>query len=94
MERLGTPDNFAKCATFDVAATTIGLATNRMREIDPIVKALSIHGIGRVASAVIPVIGLSIAGYYLLDWLNKPDVTAAAVIATCFTAARNIYLIM
>jgi len=44
VDRLGTPQNFAKCATFDVATTTIGLATNRMHEIDPLAKALTIHG--------------------------------------------------
>ena len=93
VDKLGTPDNFAKCATFDVATTTIGLATNRMHEIDPLVKALTVHGIGRVAGAVIPVIGLSIAGYYFLKWLNKPAITATAAALTCASAARNLYLI-
>jgi len=93
VDRLGTPQNFAKCATFDVATTTIGLATNRMREIDPLAKALTIHGIGRVAGIVVPVIGLSIAAYYALKWLDKPAVTATAAALTCASAARNLYLI-
>jgi hypothetical protein len=92
VDKLGTPENFAKCATFDVATTTIGLATNRMHEIDPLVKALTVHGIGRVG-AVVPVIGLSIAGYYFLKWLNKPAVTATAAGLTCLSAGRNLYLI-
>ena len=90
---LGTPDAFAKCATFDVATTTIGLATNRMHEIDPLAKALTIHSIGRVAGIVAPVIGLSIAAYYALKWLDKPAVTATAAALTCASAARNLYLI-
>jgi len=93
IDRLGTSQNFAKCATFDVATTTIGLATNRMREIDPMVKVLTVHGLGRVAGAVIPVIGLSIAGYYLLKWINRPAITATAAALTCASAARNLYLI-
>ena len=90
---LGTPSRFADCAAADVATTTLGLATNRMHEIDPLVKALTIHGAGRVMGAVIPVIGLSIASYDFLKWLDKPAVTATATGVTCFAAARNLYLI-
>ena len=92
VEQIGTPQNFAKCATADVAATTYGLAVNRMHEVDPLVKALTIHGLGRVAGTVIPVIGLSIAGYYFLKWLDKSTVTAAAAGVTCIAAGRVLWI--
>ena len=93
VEQLGTTDAYAKCATADVLTTTIGLATNRMHESNPIVRALAVKAFGHVGSIVVPVIGLSIAGYYLLQAINKPAVTATVTGLTCFSAARNLYLI-
>ena len=94
VQQIGTPRNFAKCATADVVTTTIGLSANTMHEVDPLVKALTIHGLGRVAGIVVPVIGLSIAGYYLLKWINKPALTATATVLTCVTAIHNSYLVV
>ena len=61
-------------------------------EADPIVKALFIHGIGRVAGTLVPLIGLSIGAYYALKWINKPAVTATAAGLTCFGAGRNLWI--
>ena len=92
MEQMGTPTNFAECAAFDVVTTTTQLANNRIHEINPLTKALFVHGVGKVAGTVIPVVGLSIAGYYLLKWINKPYVTATATVATCLSAGRNLVI--
>ena len=48
---------------------------------------------GAVGGYVVPVIGLSVAGYYLLRWINRPAVTAMVAGVTCISAARNLYLI-
>lgn len=92
-DTLGTPDAFAKCAVADVATTTIGISTGRMVEANPLTKALTIKALGHVAGAIVPVIGLSILGYYALKALNKPAVTATVTGLTCFSAARNVWLI-
>lgn len=93
VDRLGTTDNFAKCAAADVGTTALGLSLNRMHEIDPLAKALYIKALGPVGGYVVPVIALSIAGYYALKWLDRPRVTATAAAATCIAAGRNLYLI-
>lgn len=90
---LGGINTYAKCATFDVATTTIGLSTNLMHEANPLTRMLFIKAFGAVGGYVVPVIGLSIAGYYALKWLNKPAVTATVSGLTCFSAARNLWLI-
>ncbi len=89
---LSNVDTYAKCAAADVATTTIGLATRHMHEINPLTKALYIKAFGHVMGTVIPVIGMSIAGYYILRWINKPAVTATVAGATCFTAVHNLYV--
>ena len=89
---IGTPAGFAGCAAADVATTAYGLSVNRMHEVDPLVKALTIHGLGRVAGAVVPVIGLSVLAYYGLKWLDKPTVTAVASSLECAGAARNLWI--
>jgi uncharacterized protein YceK len=127
VETLGTPENYAKCATADVVSTAAFLTWSRtatvatttpytffptpgaaaqtisihstaathasIHELNPLVRALTIHGLGRVAGVLVPAIGLSIAGYYFLKWLNKPAVTATAAGLTCLSAGRNLYLI-
>ncbi len=92
VEQIGTPDNFAKCAAADVVTTTIGLSVGGMVEGNPLTRALTIKAFGHVAGTVVPVIGLSVAGYYLLKWINRPAVTATATALTCFSAARNLYI--
>ena len=110
VDQIGTPANFAKCAAADVVTTgamlswhgTYTTAANGaithhfVYENEPIVRALAIHSLGRVAGTLVPLvplIGLSIAGYYALKWLNRPAVTATAAIATCIGAGRNLWLI-
>lgn len=92
IEEFGTPENFAKCAAADVVTTTIGLSTNLIHEDNPLTRALFVKALGRVGGYVVPVIGLSVAGYYFFKWLNRPAVTATAAAVTCFSAARNLYL--
>lgn len=90
-EKLGSnTDAYVECAKADVLTTTIGLASGSMLEANPLVNALKIKALGSVFGTVAPVIGLSIAGYYILKWLDKPPVTAAVTVATCFAAARNL----
>lgn len=87
---LGDVDTYAKCAAADVATTTIGLSAG-FKEVGFMAKALYIKAFGHVLGTVIPVIGLSITGYYILKWLDKPVVTATAAGLTCFVAGRNLY---
>ena len=93
VEPIDHPDTFAKCAAADVATTTIGLASGRMVEGNALTKALAIPALGKVAGTVVPLIGLSIAGYYLLKSLDAPAVTTAAAGLTCIAAARNLVII-
>ena len=107
VEQIGTPANFAKCAAADVVSTgamlswrgTFTTAANGavthhyVVEDEPLVKALAIHSLGRVAGTLVPLIGISIASYYALKWLNRPAVTATAAAVTCIGAARNLWLI-
>ncbi len=90
---LGDVDTYAKCATADVVTTTIGLSSTGLKEGGFLAKALYIKAFGHVLGTVIPVIGLSIAGYYILKTLDKPVITAAATGLTCFVAGRNLYRI-
>lgn len=92
IERAGTLDNYTACAAADVITTAIGQATPGIREINPITKALTVKGVGHVMGTVIPVIGLSVAGYYLLRTINHPKVTGTVAALTCFGAARNLYI--
>jgi len=91
-QNFGKPDDFAKCAAADVVTTAAGIGSGLIHEINPLTKALAIPALGHVGSVVVPVIGLSIAGYYFLKWLDKPQVTAAAAVITCGSAARNVWL--
>ena len=75
MATLESTDTFAKCAAADVVTTTVGLSRNVMHEVNPLTKALTIHALGRVAGTIVPVIGLSIAGYWLLREINRARVT-------------------
>ncbi len=93
LDRFGSVDTYAKCATADVITTSVGLGVNGMHEINPLTRALAIKAFGRVLGTVAPVVGLSIAGYYLLKAIDKPAVTATVAGATCFSAARNLWLI-
>ena len=92
-EGLGNVDTFAKCATADVVTTTIGLASGGMVEGNPLTQALTIKALGDVAGVVVPLVGLSIAAYYLLKYIDRPVVTAAAAGLTCAAAVRNIVII-
>ena len=94
MERMGTPENYAKCAAADVISTQMFLVQTPLRhEENALVVALKIRSLGHVAGLIVPAIGLSIAAYYALKWLDKPAVTATAAALTCASAARNLYLI-
>lgn len=92
--QLGSLDTYTKCAVADVATTTIGLATHTMMEGNLLSRALFIEAFGAVGGYVVPVIGLSIAGYYLLRYINKPAVTASVSVATCAIALNNLSLIL
>lgn len=46
---------------------------------------------GHAASAVIPLAGLAVAGYYALKALDRPAVTGAVTIAACAGAVHNVY---
>lgn len=89
---LGDVDTYAKCAAADVVTTTIALSAGGV-EGGFLAKTLYIKAFGHIAGTVVPVIGLSIAGYYVLKWLDKPVVTATAAGLTCFIAGRNFYRI-
>ena len=93
MERMGTPDNYAKCAAADVATTAAFLTKPGMHELNPLVRALKVSALGHIGSVVAPAIGVSMLAYYALKWLDKPAVTATAAALTCASAARNLYLI-
>ena len=90
---LGKPDTFAKCATADVAVTTVGLATGTMAEANPLTNALAIKALGPVAGTVVPLIGLSVAAYYVLKKINSPALTATATVLTCGAVVNNVAII-
>ena len=95
VQQIGTPQNFAKCGAADVGITWIGLMRNNLHEVNPITKRLTakIFGGSAFSLANIPVaIGLYVATYYVLKWVDKPKVTAAATILACGTAVHNGYL--
>ena len=92
-EEISTPEGYAKCAAADLASTALFLSTTAQQEANPIVKALTVKALGHVAGTLIPGIGLSIAVYYGLKWLNQPAVTTAATVLTCASAVRNVYLV-
>jgi hypothetical protein len=82
-----TLDAYKVCATADVVTTAVGLQTGTMIEANPLTKALAVgHS---VAGTVIPLIGLSIAGYYILKYLNEPRVTGVVNVLTCGVAINN-----
>lgn len=91
---LGSLDTYTKCAVADVVTTTIGLATNTMMEGNILSRALFIEPLGAVGGYVVPVIALSIAGYYLLEYINEPVVTASVSGITCAVALNNLSLIL
>ena len=93
MERMGTPDNYAKCAAADVATTSAFLTKPGLYELNPLVNALKVPALGHIGSIVAPAIGVSMLAYYALKWIKKPAVTATAAALTCASAARNLYLI-
>jgi len=80
---------YTACAAADVATTAIGLQLNVMHEIDPLARMLFIKGLGPVLGMVVPVIGLEIAGYFILKALDAPKVTAGAAAVTCVASIRN-----
>lgn len=86
-------DAYKQCAVADVITTTAGLSMNVMHEGNPLTRALIIHSLGPVAGVVIPVIGLSIAGYYILQAINKPVLTAGVAGLTCISSMRNVGII-
>jgi hypothetical protein len=86
-------DTYAKCAAADTLTTAVGLATGRLAEANPLTRALQVKALGKVAGTLVPVIGLSIAGYYLLKWINAPRVTQTVTAATCAIAVNNAYII-
>jgi hypothetical protein len=65
-----------------------------MVEVNPLVNALAIPALGHVLGTVVPVVGLSIAGYYVLQWINKEEITTAASAATCAVALSNFAIIL
>ena len=89
LERVGTLDNYKLAATADVVTTAVGLGTGMMTEANPLTRALAIEAFGHVGGTVVPVIALSIAGYYLLRWINNPTVTGVAVVLTGAAAINN-----
>ena len=81
------------CATADVATTAAGLATHTMMEGNPLARALFIKALGPTMGIVVPVIGLEIAGYFLLRAIDKPAITAGAAALTCAASIRNVSII-
>lgn len=78
---------FAMCKTADVATTALALRSGGFVESNSFVAGLLGHG-------YIPLIGISVGIYYLLDYLNSPTVTAVANIATCGAALNNAALLL
>ena len=84
---------YAQCAAADVVSTFAFLKMTTMYEVNPVVNHFAIPALGHVAGVIVPAIGLSIAAYYGLRWLNEPKVSAAAAALTCASAVRNVYQI-
>jgi len=80
---------YTLCAAADVATTSVGLSANVMHEINPLTKALGIKSLGPVAGTVVPLIALSVAGYFILRAIDRSAITAGAAALTCAASIRN-----
>ena len=86
---LGKPETFAGCAAFDTATTGYGLHTKRMHEADPLARDIGGTSAGGQTAAVAL---MSIGAYYLLRYVDNPNLTAVASGLTCASATRNLWL--
>ena len=93
-EERGDLNTYVKCKTADVATTAVGLATFKMVEGNALINALSIPALGHVFGTLVPVVGLAVATYYALEYINKPQVTQVVSGIACVASVWNLILIL
>lgn len=82
-----SPTTFAACKVADIATTSYALYTGRFVERNPFVSSI-------IGGGYIPLIAVSIALWYLIDYYDEPLLTIGANAITCPVAIHNAVLLM